>query len=167
MLGIWSVIGMVMIERLKTTDSLGNEYIDEIKSGVQIEWQVNGETFTKKVNDVKNQRIIACVSIAREELIIVYKGFTEFAPPHNAAVHNADGSLRNRIYKPQLISDDYKLFRKALKPGDNDEQEFIQPHINKNGIVTLWIAFNYNKFEIWELNCKEGVLVRNLGVSRL
>ncbi len=132
-----------------------------------MQWTYNGRVYTKAVENYNTQRLIPCVSPLKEELVVVFNGSIHFPPPNNAAIFNPDGTSRTQIMKPELASDEYRKYKQGLSSQEKDEQFFLQPHLNKQGNLTLWISFNQDWFEIREVNAQTGQVGKCLGASRL
>lgn len=150
----------------KTVD--GKVYTDRFKPAVQISWEYGDTEYVKVVKDFNTQRFIASLSPSHEEIIIVFKGFKEFLPPNNAVLLNPDGSIRKQLFIPNMRSQEYQHYTRSLPTDIQNNVEFLQPHIDRQNRLTVWVGFGHNYFfEIHELNPTTGEFGEYLGTSRL
>jgi hypothetical protein len=164
-----------MISDIEVTDVFGRKFrvtSSNTEMGVEVSWKFNGEIKKKRVEDQSKHSLIPCVTSGFGEIVIVFGTLKEVSTCGGAAIFNPDGSIRANLAIPDLVSKQYKLYEKKVgKQKALDSIKFLTPFIrkmdNREEVIAMTIGFDYDKFEIRELNPQTGEFGKCLGVSRL
>lgn len=134
-----------------------------------IEWRFKGIRYEFVADKSKEQLFIPILSPACEEIVLFLKNYPEYSRPCNVIILNANSTLRHHICPPELISEAYKKYEqrvgreKALKG-----KFFIQPDFSDStgNMLSIWIGFDYDWYEVREVDLQTGKFGRCLRAAR-
>lgn len=140
-------------------------FTDMGKSGDEVHWLCDNRLISKYVLDKENHGLSPCISPCGKYMIIVFGSLNDIPPSYNAAIFNADGSVRRFLIPPLLLSDKYIEYEKKEGKEALKSIEFLWPTYFK-GTLVVCIRFNYDWYEIRELDPDTGKFGKCFGATR-
>lgn len=139
--------------------------------GIEISWIVDEKQITKSVVDRKNHGLSACISSDQKEVTIVYGSLQGISSSHGAAIFNINGSIKNILLIPKLISTQYKLYEKKVGL-EKARSDLRFSHCYMKGYGTeerliVGLTFNYEWCEEREVDMNTGEFGKCIEVSKL
>jgi hypothetical protein len=135
-----------------------------------IKWTFNGKVYDFSAEKSKEQLFIPILCPSYQEIVLFLKNYSEYSSPCNVIVINGDTTLRFQLCPPELISEQYKNYEgKVGKEKASNSKVFIQPDFyeSSGNLLSIWIGFNYDWYEVREFNLKTGEFGRCLRASRM
>lgn len=163
------------IERLKVTNEFEEVRALTPNEGlarcILIEWTFNGVIHKFDAEKSNNQLFIPILSRSQEEIIFFLKNYPEYPSPCNLIIMNGDATVRFHICPPDLISEQFKKYEDRVGKAEASKSiRLIQPDLyesTSSNILVIWIGFNYDWYEVRELDVKTGQFGKCLRAARL
>lgn len=158
-----------MIKRLTITDRQNKkrelkDFFDQ-EIATLLEWEYGQENVTYQLGN--SNKFLAALSPSKNEVVTLQSD--NGTTTDTLKIINGDGTIRFILKPPKPNSDRYRLF--ADKVGEREalnSLRYVQlgEKIN-NTTITVWIGFDWDWFEIKELNLNTGEFGASIMTGRL
>lgn len=147
-----------MIKKLLITDRQNNkrelkDFFDH-EIGTRLEWEYGQ---TRSGYSLENSdKFLTALSPSKKEIIILQGGTS--STTDTLKIINGDGTVKFNLRPPRLTSDQFKKFED--KVGESKAFETLRyvqlgEKVSET-TITVWVGFNYDWFDVKELNLVTG-----------